>query len=358
MEVLIVKLAALGDVLRTTSLLKPLHRRYPGCRVWWLTRADAKPLLEKNPLIYKIVLPSPQPSPASGRGQGEGMRGVPWNRGFDLVLSLEEDKKTAALAERVCSGEFVGVRSENGKLRYTQSSALYYGMSLLNSGPDGNHKTADALKAANRKTYAELWLDVLRLPRPKREADLRPILALAAKDRRAAHALAKQHGLRGGRAIGFNPGAGRRWTAKQISVDRSAEILDALHNKFKRPLILFGGKDEAPRNQAIIKRAKSPVIDAGTSHGIREFAGLLDFCGLVISTDSLAFHIATALGKPAVVLVGPTSASELDVFGRGRILSPARGCACFYLPRCRYETSCLQRLPIADILRAVGACLK
>lgn len=345
MEILIVKLAALGDVLRTTSLLKPLHRRYPDCRIWWLTGPEARPLLERNPWLYRIVLTSEADRTLS-------------KRKFDLVLSLEENSQTAALAKRLCSGEFIGVRLENGKLGYTESSVSYYGMSLLNSDPDGNHKTADALKVMNRRTYAELWLEILGLPVPKRGADLRPILALDIKDRAAARRLAKQHGLRNGRPIGFNPGAGSRWPSKQISVARSAEILDALYKEFKRPLILFGGKDETRRNRAIIKRAKSPVIDAGTGHGLREFAGLIDLCGLVIATDSLAFHIATALGKPALVLVGPTSAAELDVFGRGKILAPAEGCSCFYRPKCRYETSCLDRLPIADILREAGTLLR
>jgi ADP-heptose:LPS heptosyltransferase len=247
---------------------------------------------------------------------------------------------------------------ENGKLGYTGSSAPYYGMSLLNSAPDGTHKAADGLKASNRQTYAELWLKILRLAMPDRAADLRPVLALGIKDRGAARRLAKRHGLKKGRPIGFNPGAGSRWPSKQISVERSAEILDALYERFRRPLILFGGKDEARRNRAIIQHAKSPVIDAGTGHGLREFAGLIDLCGLVIATDSLAFHVAAALGKPALVLVGPTSAAELDVFGRGKILTPPGGCSCFYRPQCRYETSCLDRLPVADILREAGAFLR
>ena len=73
----------------------------------------------------------------------------------------------------------------------------------------------------------------------------------------------------------------------------------------------------------------------------------------MISTDSLAFHIATALGKKAVVLVGPTSSSELDVFGRGRKIAPQGGCDCFYRPQCRRGESCLETLPEEGVLAAV-----
>src|SRR5262245_6386084 len=40
-RVLLVKLAAVGDVLRTTSLLPGLHRRWPGAHVTWLTSSAA-----------------------------------------------------------------------------------------------------------------------------------------------------------------------------------------------------------------------------------------------------------------------------------------------------------------------------
>lgn len=345
MDILIVKLAALGDVLRTTSLLRPLHRRYPGCRITWVCSKQAKPLLAGNPWIQEIAV-----WPGASRGSA---------RRFDLALSLEEDIGTAAFAARACRGSLIGVRVEDGQLGFTESSAPYYSMSLLSRDADGRHENADRLKASNRKTYAEIWLDILRLPKPAKISELAPILVLAEKDREAARRLSKKHSLGEGKAgpIGFNPGAGTRWPSKQISVEHSAAIADALHQQLKRPVLLLGGKDESRRNAQIAKLSRAPVIDAGTGHGLRIFAGILELCELVVSTDSLAFHVATALGKPAIVLVGPTSATELDVFGCGRKVLPPQGCSCFYRPECRFASSCLDRLPIANVLRAARAVL-
>jgi len=106
------------------------------------------------------------------------------------------------------------------------------------------------------------------------------------------------------------------------------------------------------------KLAATPLIDAGTGHGLRAFAGLVELCEMVVATDSLAFHVATALGRPTVVLVGPTSAAELDVFGRGRKVLPPQTCSCFYRPECRFASSCLDRLPTHLVLRAAKACLR
>ena len=58
-------------------------------------------------------------------------------------------------------------------------------MSLLNRDADGGLKAANALKAANRLSYARLWL---KIPASRRLGAARPILRLNARTapRRAA----------------------------------------------------------------------------------------------------------------------------------------------------------------------------
>ena len=125
MKILIVKLSALGDVLRTTSLLAPLRRKYPRAELWWVTAPAAAPLLKGNPAIKKVLAPAKPEALGSLAG------------GFDLVLSLEEGP-VAEYAAAACRGRLIGVYPEGGGYRYTPSSALYYGMSLLNRDVDGS----------------------------------------------------------------------------------------------------------------------------------------------------------------------------------------------------------------------------
>lgn len=345
MGFLIVKLAALGDVLRTTSLLRPLHEKYPGCEISWLTQEKARPLLEGNPLIRQIR------TLEEFRQDGPGKK-------FDLVLSLEEDPSAAEAAQKSCQGELVGIRLINGRLNYTPSSFLYYGMSLLNRDPNEGLKTANALKAHNRLTYAELWLKILDLPLPQDRSKLRPILILTPQDRQGAREFAQKHSLSSKPGpIGVNPGAGKRWPAKQLSEEKTASLLEALHRRFNRPLILLGGREETERNRKILQKTKAPVLDPGTEHDIRSFASILDLCEAVLTTDSLAFHLATALDKKTAVLVGPTSPSELDVFGKGLKLLPEKGCSCFYQSRCMLAESCLDLIPEERFVRALEECL-
>ncbi|MBI4376079.1 MAG: glycosyltransferase family 9 protein [Elusimicrobia bacterium] len=345
MDVLIVKLAALGDVLRTTSLIVPLRRRYPDCRIWWATSSAARPLLERHPGIERLIEP-------------EELAALP--RRFDLVLSLEERQKTARLAAALCRGSLVGVISQGRRLGYTPSSGLYYDMSLLNRDPDGGLERANELKRRNRLSYARIWSSILHLPQPAGEDGRGPRLYLSRMERARARAWYRLHIPGARRPIAFNPGAGRRWPAKQIPEHKAAMLLAALHRRFLRPLLLLGGPEERPRNRDIAAAARklcpeARIVPADTL-GLRDFAAVVETAAAVVSTDSLALHVAVALGRPAVALVGPTSAAELEG-GSARVLKTGE-CACFYRPRCRRRLSCLGSMPEESILRCVARCLR
>src|SRR5712671_5291193 len=53
-RLLIIKLDAMGDVLRTTALLPALVDAHPGTAVAWITRRESRPLLERNPYIAEV----------------------------------------------------------------------------------------------------------------------------------------------------------------------------------------------------------------------------------------------------------------------------------------------------------------
>jgi len=48
MNILIIKLGAIGDVLRTTAILPGLREKYPDSLVTWVTKADSFDILKNN----------------------------------------------------------------------------------------------------------------------------------------------------------------------------------------------------------------------------------------------------------------------------------------------------------------------
>ena len=119
-RVLIAKLSALGDVLRTTSLLRPQARRHPGARVAWLTSRQALPLLETNPWISDLVTV-----------EAGGSR-----PGFRPGAEPEEDARGRAAGLRP-AGRASGCSPGMGSSPTRPRAPFYYDLSLLNRSPDG-----------------------------------------------------------------------------------------------------------------------------------------------------------------------------------------------------------------------------
>src|SRR5512138_2244669 len=54
-RILIIKLAAMGDVLRTTPLLRGLRERNPICHITWLTESNVVPILSGIAEIDRLL---------------------------------------------------------------------------------------------------------------------------------------------------------------------------------------------------------------------------------------------------------------------------------------------------------------
>ena len=135
MNVLIVKLGATGDVVRTT----PLLRRLSGS-VTWITAA-------KNGVFLD--------------GLADNLRHFSWEARaraldipYDLAINLEDSLEVARFLKNVRPAEIFGAYADSSKrLRYTDNSKCWFDLSLISSY--GRQK-ADRLKLLNRQTYQEL----------------------------------------------------------------------------------------------------------------------------------------------------------------------------------------------------------
>jgi hypothetical protein len=140
MNLLIIKLGATGDVVRTTPLLKRLSGH-----ITWLTEAKNAALLEglKNNLRC-LSWPGRQSLP---------------DIKYDLVINLEDSLEVALYLETLEFKQLFGayVDSEN-QLRYTDDSRRWFDFSLISSY---GRQEADRLKLLNRHTYQEMIFDGL-----------------------------------------------------------------------------------------------------------------------------------------------------------------------------------------------------
>jgi heptosyltransferase II len=135
MNVLIVKLGAAGDVVRTTTLLRRLNSH-----ITWLTAA-------KNIVLLQNLR--------------ENLRSFSWEErdkvrdmSYDLIINLEDTHDVALFLRTLDYKSWFGANvGTKGELRYTEDSRGWFDLSLISV--HGRQK-ADRLKFLNQRTYQEL----------------------------------------------------------------------------------------------------------------------------------------------------------------------------------------------------------
>lgn len=333
--ILIIKLDALGDVLRTTCILDALHRAHPGARVEWLTLDNAKPLFDGNPLVHRV----------------HGFPGTAWvelqSRRFSLVINLDNALLSSQLATLTQADQKLGyVCNASGHVvPVNQDANEWYEMGLF-----------DDIKCRNSKTYQQIALEICGLPTERRDLHL----YLSDDERRWAALQARAWGLQKHvPVIGLNTGSSDRWLHKRWTEDGFVALLQRLADTDTPPqVLLLGGQNEVARNASIELRAPGTAINTGGLHSLRQFFAILDLCDLIVTGDTLAMHAAAALGKKVVAVFGPTSHNEIDLYGRGVKLASDLPCVGTYRTDCNVRPTCMERISPAAVHQAVAGLLQ
>jgi heptosyltransferase-2 len=155
--------------------------------------------------------------------------------------------------------------------------------------------------------------------------------------------------------IGIHTGGGGRWKHKQWHEERFISLISEILHEFGQnyQILLLGGPLERDRNQRIKEKVVGSLFDAGWDNDVRHFASLVGCCSVVVSGDSLAMHIALAMKKRVVVLFGPTSHNEIDLFGLGEKIIPNLDCLVCYKNECDCSPNCMDLISINMVKNAI-----
>jgi ADP-heptose:LPS heptosyltransferase len=334
-RILIVKLAAIGDVLRTTPLLAGLKRAYPRSHITWVVDREALPLLKNNPYIDRLLpfdFASLLPLEAET---------------FDLVVGLEKEPRGAAIVSRVKAKEKKGfaLGPEGNPFPLSRSGEYAFFLGL-----------SDELKFhRNKKTYPELIFEIAELDYRGDEY----LFFLSPEDEAWAERFAKKARLKkSDRVIGLNTGAGAVFANKAWTEEGFLELIGKLKKEPRTEILLLGGPAERERNRRILKKAKGAAIDTGCDNTLGQFAALIQLCDVVVTGDTTALHLAIGLKKNVVALFGPTCPQEIELYGRGeKIVSPFP-CAPCYRRRCEVSPTCMEAISAGEVMKKVKGLLR
>lgn len=303
---LVIKIGAIGDVLRTSFIAQALKEK-TGNKIIWLTSATAVSLFINNPHVDEVV----------SIKEKDKLRKC----SYDEVINLEEDVDICKFAEGLSYNKITGFVYDNGKVSYTPTTREVFNMSYIGPQPQN-----DILKIKNKKTHRQLVGEIVRVDWEKYE----PFLRLTNEQVKTKEEFIKKNSISTESLIvGINSGSADTWP-KALPIGKTVELIENIYNIYNCQILLFGGPNEVERNRKICALAKVPVINTGCGNDLVDFPALISICNLVVSTDSLGLHLALALKRKVVVVIGPTSVSEIDLYGLGKKVVAKSNQVCTY----------------------------
>lgn len=330
-RVVVIKLAAPGDVLRATAVLPPLRRKYPESHVTWVADEAAVPLVSRNPCVDRVM------------AFGFETALILQAQSFDLAVCLDKEPRAGALMRTVRAGRKLGFElSDAGTIRALNEGAAY----------DLALGLSDDLKfRTNTRSYPDIACGVAELAY---EGD--PYV-LALPDDSVERARAFLAGLGPKEpVIGLVAGAGAVFANKAWPQRHLADLAGRIRAELGGTAIALGGDRDRSRVEEVLRLAHGVALDGGT-HGLLDYAALVGLCDAVVTGDTMALHIAIALGVPAVAIFGPTAHQEIELFGCGRKVVTRADCAPCYRRSCDRSPSCMDAVSVEEVLAALRAVL-
>ena len=318
-RILLIKLGAIGDVIRTTPILHKLRQEYPQAHVTWLTQTPA--ILPGHAIdqILKFDL-------ASVLYLQECK--------FDILINLDKDREACALHDRINAKQKFGFRLKNN-VPFPSSDLA-------------NHKyltgVFDQVSQANHKSYTQEIFEICGWEFAGQE-----YIFDNHESKGYVWDLDRSKSL-----IGLNTGCGDRWTTRLWSDEKWIGFIRLLQQDGLEP-VLLGGEQEHARNVLLAKETGAKYLGY---FPLPQFINLMYQMDLIVTQVTMAMHIAIALRKRIVLMNNIFNPYEFDLYGRGLIVQPDKQCVCFYRGTCKLGTSCMEDLPAKKVMEYVKLTLK
>jgi len=329
-RVLIVKLGALGDVVRTGCLLPALSAWREPPHVTWLTAPAARPLVERMKGVHRVL-----PFDAASLAHLE-------LESFDTILSLDKEPAPCAVAMRVRAEHRLGMGLSRYGTVYPLNEECEYYFSL---GLDDDEKFF-----RNQKSYPQLLFEALGWPWRGERYELTP----TADDAARAEAALRELGVPAGAPlVGINPGAGHIFAHKAWREEGYRELIHEL--KALRPeacILLLGGADEAELLGRLARTGGERVFLPPPGGPLGDFIALVARLDVLVCGDTLALHLAVAQRRRVVAIFGPTCEQEIDLYGLGEKIVTPIGCSPCYLRHCEKSPHCQDLNQVETVLAA------
>ncbi len=332
-RILFIHLGALGAVLRSTSLVSAILRKYPSAQITWVTQAPAHHLLLGVPGVDRVLTLATEDMLTLSALT------------FDVAFIVDKSAVAVGVLRQVQTPvpEIYGFLTNTVGAIVPATSAA---SELWHLGLSNSQKFF-----VNKKSEQQLVHEALELG-PYHRDEYR--VKFSESEQQLVQA--RRQLWRSGTApiLGVNTGCSPNLPQKKLPVEVHRNLLQSIQADARlaeMPIVLLGGPEDKARNEAIAHGTKALL--SPTQAGLRDGLVSVAACDLVLSGDSLGMHMAIALKKWVVAWFGPTCAQEIDLYHRGAKILTQAGCSPCWNRDCQLSRMCYDQLDFQQVIDAL-----
>jgi 3-deoxy-D-manno-octulosonic-acid transferase/heptosyltransferase-1 len=346
LNILIVKLSAIGDVIHTMPALVALRRHYPQAHISWLVEEAGAELLQGHTALDRLII--------WRRGEFQSdCRRLRWaraartlgsvlgqvrDRRYDLVIDFQALMKSGMWVFAARGKRKVGF---GPGMEHSEGSYVFL-----------NERVPALSMEVHALDRGLALLEQIGVPRASIEYQV-PHDAEA--DAAVASFLSENGISADADLVLIHPMA--RWRTKLWTSRGFADLADALQADGLH-VVFSGGHGDASAIDAIAALMKSRCRRFDGRGGLRDLAALCRRARVVVSTDTGPMHLAAAVGTPVVALFGPTAPNRTGPYGhQHEVIQSGVQCSPCFKRRCRSqvveEFGCMKRIEVDQVHEAV-----
>ncbi|MBI1837053.1 MAG: glycosyltransferase family 9 protein [Flavobacteriia bacterium] len=318
-RILIIKLGALGDVIRTTPLIERFKKEYPNCHFTWLTLSPAVLPKSEIDIIYKWDFTNIY---------------IVQNTHYDIAINLDKENEACMLLSNVSAATKYGYIWSDNHISPATANAEHKLMTGF----------FDNLSKINTKSYLEEIFEICHFDFQKEDYLINLNETLASKWKETINLKSNRKKI-----IGLNTGCGPRWNTRLWPDESWEQLANELKSKGYFPIFL-GGELEHEKN---VRMSKNTHCYYPGHYSLEEFMAITNACDIIITQVSMMMHIATALKKKMVLCNTIFNKHEFELYGRGMIVEPPKPCECYFGNTCKKGKSCMNDILPSDFVNAV-----
>lgn len=344
---LILRLSAVGDVIRTLPAVKLIKVYYPESSITWIAEEASKSLIDTQPEIDEVIL-------FPRRRWKEGIKSLKYfvrtlievykfildirKKKFDIVLDFHGILKSGIISFISGAPRRIGFNKPSSKelnylfsnikvrLKDERISRIKKNFALLNAlGLRVDSFNTNLYIPPEDQKYIESFFKSLRLELK------RPIIVI-------------------------HPGTSQKTMYKRWDKNNYSQLSDRLIRELKATVIFTWGEDELELIEEIRTNMRETSVLGPRTESLTMLAEVFRRSDLYIGGDTGPMHIASLVGTPVVVIYGPTDPIVNEPIGYHKKVLKEVGCNPCRKRSCK-ELICLKNIEVEDVFQAAKEIL-